>query len=283
MAVEFKDYYEVLGVPRTASEDQIKKAFRKLARQYHPDVAKNKKQAEEKFKEVNEAYEVLGDPANRKKYDELGPIGSPARNFVRPRLAGVRRRPFRAAASEAGVAAILSSSSAGPVLATFSNSSSERVGGLATALAVRLLLATRWNRGAGATWKRTCWSPWKGLARIRPVVSLRRAGRCEQCHGTGEYNRRVCPACGGRGEVTKTETYQVRIPAGVTEGQRLRVGGKGEAGPANGRPGICICASRLSKHPDFHVEGRDLYVEVELAPWEAVLGTSISARRSNSQ
>src|SRR5438034_452417 len=73
MAVRYKDYYEVLGVPRTASEGEIKKAFRKLAREYHPDVAKNKKQAEEKFKELNEAYEVLGDPEKRKKYDELGP------------------------------------------------------------------------------------------------------------------------------------------------------------------------------------------------------------------
>src|SRR5881409_3169256 len=72
MAVQFKDYYEVLGVPRNASDDAIKKAFRKLAREYHPDVAKNKKGAEEKFKEINEAYEVLGDPAKRKKYDELG-------------------------------------------------------------------------------------------------------------------------------------------------------------------------------------------------------------------
>src|SRR5438270_2611600 len=72
MPVKFKDYYETLGVPRTASEADIKKAFRKLAREYHPDVAKNKKQAEEKFKEINEAYEVLGDPAKRKKYDELG-------------------------------------------------------------------------------------------------------------------------------------------------------------------------------------------------------------------
>ena len=73
MPVQYKDYYEILKVPRTASEAEIKKAFRKLAREYHPDVAKNKKQAEEKFKEVNEAYEVLGDPAKRKKYDELGP------------------------------------------------------------------------------------------------------------------------------------------------------------------------------------------------------------------
>src|SRR5260370_1083020 len=84
MAVELKDYYEVLGARGTASEDEIKKAFRKLARQYHPDVAKNKKQAEEKFKEVNKAYEVLGDPANRKKYDELGPHWKSGAEFRPP-------------------------------------------------------------------------------------------------------------------------------------------------------------------------------------------------------
>src|SRR5579872_4144919 len=84
MAVQFKDYYEVLGVPRGASEDEIKKSFRKLARQYHPDVAKTKKGAEEKFKEINEAYEVLSDPAKRKKYDELGPDWKQGAEFRPP-------------------------------------------------------------------------------------------------------------------------------------------------------------------------------------------------------
>src|SRR5437868_14398812 len=84
MAVRYKDYYEILGVPRTASDAEIKKAFRKLAREFHPDVAKNKKQAEEKFKEINEAYEVLGDPPKRKKYDELGPNWSSGSEFRPP-------------------------------------------------------------------------------------------------------------------------------------------------------------------------------------------------------
>src|SRR6266478_824714 len=84
MPVQYKDYYEILGVPRTASDTDIKKAFRKLARQHHPDVAKDKKQAEEKFKEINEAYEVLGDPAKRKKYDELGANWSSGSEFRPP-------------------------------------------------------------------------------------------------------------------------------------------------------------------------------------------------------
>src|SRR5947208_15764223 len=84
MPVEFKDYYKTLGVPREASQDEIRKAFRKLAREYHPDVAKDKKKAEEKFKEINEAYEVLGDPAKRKKYDELGANWSSGSDFRPP-------------------------------------------------------------------------------------------------------------------------------------------------------------------------------------------------------
>src|SRR5213080_1233320 len=99
MPVQYKDYYEVLGVPRTASEADIKKAFRKLAREYHPDVARNKKQAEEKFKEINEAYEVLGDPAKRKKYDELGANWSSGAEFRPPpgweSFAAAGGRPFR--------------------------------------------------------------------------------------------------------------------------------------------------------------------------------------------
>src|SRR6478735_3846386 len=101
MPIEFKDYYKVLGVPRTASQDEIKKAFRKLARQFHPDVAKDKKSAEEKFKEINEAYEVLGDPVNRRKYDDLGPDGGEASRFQGAQ--GRRSRSGRGPGVEEGV------------------------------------------------------------------------------------------------------------------------------------------------------------------------------------
>ena len=102
MAVQYKDYYESLGVPRTASDAEIKKAFRKLAREYHPDVAKDKKKAEEKFKEINEAYEVLSDPANARNTIELGPTGSRARNFVRRRAGNSLRRTHCAAGLDPG-------------------------------------------------------------------------------------------------------------------------------------------------------------------------------------
>src|SRR6202041_618790 len=101
MPIEFKDYYKVLGVPRTASQDDIKKAFRKLARQYHPDVAKDKKGGEERFKEINEAYEVLGDPQNRTKYDNLGPDAAETGGFQRS--PGGRGRSRRGPQTEEGV------------------------------------------------------------------------------------------------------------------------------------------------------------------------------------
>ncbi len=107
-------------------------------------------------------------------------------------------------------------------------------------------------------------------------ISLRRAAVCENCGGTGEKNHRPCPVCGGSGQVTKTETYQVKIPAGVTSGQRLRVAGRGEAGAHGGAAGDLFLRVHLAKHPDFEVEEHNLIYQAELAPWEAVLGTNVT-------
>ena len=107
-------------------------------------------------------------------------------------------------------------------------------------------------------------------------VSVRHAVGCDQCGGTGQRKGRVCTTCGGAGQVARTETYQVKIPAGVTEGQRLRVAGRGEAGVGGGAAGDLYLRVRLARHPDFEVEGRNLVYEAEVAPWEAVLGANIS-------
>src|SRR6516225_3729332 len=276
MPVQYKDYYEILGVPRTASEAEIKKAFRKLAREYHPDVAKNKKQAEEKFKEVNEAYEVLGDPAKRKKYDELGP------NW----RAGSEFRPPPGWES-------FSTSGGYPGRGPRGEEFEFHFGGTGFSDFFEQLFGSRGARGGfgrrggvteedfGAERGRdiegdimvTLEEALRGSVRS---VSVRHGVPCEHCGGTGQRGKHVCNVCGGTGQVAKSQTYQVKIPAGVTEGQRLRIAGRGEVGAGGGAAGDLYLRVRLAKHPEFEVEDHNLIHEVELAPWEAVLGTNVS-------
>jgi curved DNA-binding protein len=274
MPVKYKDYYEILGVPRTASDSDIKKAFRKLAREHHPDVAKNKKQAEEKFKEINEAYEVLGDPAKRKKYDELGPNWNAGADFRPP----PGWESFTGGRSYSG-------------RGTRGEDYEFHFGGTGFSDFFEQLFGSRGGRGGfggGFT------EPDLETERGRDIegdimvtleeatrgsvrsVSVRHGVPCENCSGTGRRSGHLCNVCGGTGQVAKTETYQVKIPAGVTEGQRLRVAGRGEAGSGGGKAGDLFLRVRLAKHPDFEVEDHNLIYRAELAPWEAVLGTNIS-------
>jgi curved DNA-binding protein len=249
MPVRYKDYYEILGVPRTSSDVEIKKAFRKLAREFHPDVAKDKKQAEEKFKEINEAYEVLGDPDKRKKYDELGADWKSGAEFRPP-----------------------------PGWETFQGGRSFRggkpgaqdfefhFGGTGFSDFFEQLFGSRmrgdfsgFDNGGGAA---------DFAARGRDVegdlmVTLEEALRGSVRSVSVRHD-------------SHTETYQVKIPAGVTEGQRLRVAGRGEAGTGGAAAGDLYLRVRLAKHPDFEVEDHNLIYEAGLAPWEAVLGANIS-------
>jgi curved DNA-binding protein len=284
MPVKYKDYYEILGVPRTASETDIKKAFRKLAREYHPDVAKNKKQAEEKFKDLNEAYEVLGDSAKRKKYDELGPNWSAGSEFRPPpgweSFRTGRGFPGRGSRGE---------------------DFEFQFGGTGFSDFFEQLFGSRGTRAGGSGRSGIFSEEEAGAERGRDIegdimvtleeamrgsvrsVSVRHGVTCDHCGGTGERARHVCNVCGGTGQVAKTETYQVKIPAGVSEGQRLRVAGRGEAGLGGGASGDLYLRVRLAKHPDFDVENKNLIYEVELAPWEAVLGASISVPTLNGR
>ncbi len=287
MPVQYKDYYEILGVPRNASEADIKKAFRKLARQYHPDVAKNKKQAEEKFKEVNEAYEVLGDPAKRKKYDELGANWSSGADFRPPPgwerfSTGGGGFPGRGSRGEE-FEFHFGGTGFSDFFEQLFGARGARAGGFG-------------RRGAGAFGEEdfasergrdiegdlmvTLEEAMRGSVRS---VSVRHAVPCEHCGGTGQRARHVCNVCGGTGQIAKTDTYQVKIPAGVSEGQRLRVAGRGELGTGGGAAGDLYLRVRIAKHPEFDVEDHNLIYEAELAPWEAVLGTSISVPTLNDR
>ena len=276
MSVKFKDYYEVFGVPREATDDEIKKAYRKLARQYHPDVAKDKKNAEEKFKEVNEAYEVLSDPAKRKKYDQLGANWKQGAEFHPPPGweesfggGGFSRGRSRGGAYEFHFGGsgfsdffeqLFGSMGRGKAASEHGFEGAEELGAERGADVEGDILVTLDEALHGA---------------IR-TVSVRYNGVCGQCGGTGASGRQPCSGCGGTGQAARTETHKVKIPAGVVAGQRLRIPGRGQSGFGNGEAGDLYLRVRFARHPDFEVDQNNLSLELDLAPWEAVLGTEVA-------
>ena len=252
MPVQYKDYYEILGVPRAASDSDIKKAFRKLAREYHPDVAKDKKKSEEKFKEVNEAYEVLGDPAKRKKYDELGANWKSGAEFRPPPGWGNfgGRQAYQRGAT-------------GPDEFEF------QFGGTGFSDFFEQFFGSRMRGGFGS---RGRFADEELSERGRDIEGDIMVSLAEAMHGSVRAVNVRRPV----GRAMKSETYQVRIPPGVTDGQKLRVAGRGEAGSGGGEAGDLYLRVRLARHPDFEVEDHNLIYEAELAPWEAVLGANLS-------
>jgi curved DNA-binding protein len=270
MPVEFKDYYKVLGVERTASGDDIRKAFRKLARVYHPDVAKDKKRAEEKFKEINEAYEVLGDPEKRKKYDELGADWK--HGGARPGPGGQTFRTNTWRTGEPGGEGFeFSGTGFSDFFEQFFGGGGRFGGGRGQAGFAQP--ETEKGQDVEAVLMVTLEEAMQGA--VRPIT-LRRNTQCPECQGTGVKGRQVCPACGGSGQVATTENYKVKIPAGVRDGQRLRLTGQGEPGMGGGPRGDLYLRVRMASHPDYRVEGGDLYYDLDLAPWEAALGAKVS-------
>ncbi len=263
MPVKFRDYYETLGVPKTATGDDIRKAFRKLARQYHPDVAKDKKTAEEKFKQIGEAYEILSDPSKREKYDRVGA------DWQQYEQAGAR--PGRAGAG--GGAGRRAGGSGGGVEFDFGGTGySDFFEQFFGAGSGRRRGGGGGGTGAGFdffTQQQTA-EPERG-ADVEADLSVTLE---EALHGS---RRPISLRRGGPGGNSKVETYDVKIPAGVHEGQRIRLRSRGEAGPGGGEAGDLYLRVRLAAHPDFRVEaGGDLYHDLTVAPWQAVLGCEVT-------
>jgi curved DNA-binding protein len=280
MPVEFKDYYATLGVSKDASAEEIKRAFRKLAMQYHPDKAKgDKRQAEEKFKEINEAYEVLGDPEKRKKYDQLG-AGWQQYGGAPPGWEEFRVHRGAPGAPQ-GFEFHFGGTGFSDFFEQFFGGGSGFAGfedfdfGFGPQRAARRSAPT----GAGAGRARPPGAPpFEGFdhetqqrgADIEGdiMVTLEEALR----GSTREVTvRRTDPQTGH----TETQTYRVRIPPGVREGQLIRLAGKGHEGVAGGAPGDLYLRVKFAKHPEFRAQGSDLYCELPLAPWEAVLGAKV--------
>ncbi len=232
MSAAFKDYYQTLGVPRDASTSDIKKAFRKLARVHHPDVAKDKKSAEAKFKEINEANEVLSDPEKRKKYDLLGANWQD-------------RQPSRGPSSGPDMGQQFNFGGTG-----FSDFFEQYFSG-----ASRHAAEERGRKG--------------GDIEGDILVTLE-----EIMHGA--VRPISLQTTDPRTGKTTSHTFQVRIPLGVTDGKRIRVPDQGAPGSGGAPAGDLYLRVRHAAHPDFHTEGHDLYFDLDVAPWEAVLGAELS-------
>ncbi|MEI8291899.1 MAG: DnaJ C-terminal domain-containing protein, partial [Verrucomicrobiota bacterium] len=241
MAVQYKDYYQSLGVSRTASEADIKKSFRKLAREFHPDVARDKKKAEEKFKEINEAYEVLGDAEKRKKYDELGANWKSGAEFRPPPGAGGFGGGQTFRGGRGGGAEFEFGGTGFSDFFEQMFGSRMRGGGFGGPAGFADEPAEEPGRDIEGDIMVTLEEAKRGSVR---TVTVRRENR--------------------------TDSHQVKIPAGITGGQKLRVAGRGEHG------GDLYLRIRLARHPDFEVDGHNLIYELELAPWEAALGAEIA-------
>jgi len=265
MAVKFHDYYETLGVPRDASQDQIKKAYRKLARKFHPDLNPGTKASEERFKEINEAYEVLSDPEKRKRYDALGANWKSGMDFTPPPGEG----SYRVHVGDMGDLGDLFSE--GGRFGGFSDFfealfGGRRPGGSGFASSAR-------GGDTEAEVSVTLEEAHRGTSR---AVRLPLEEPCPECRGTGEKDKKACAACGGSGRRTRIESFTVNIPRGVQDGSVIRAPGKGGAGFGSGGRGDLYIRVRLLPHQRFRLrDGGDIELELPVAPWEAVLGAKV--------
>ena len=242
MPVDFKDYYATLGVSRDANTVEIKKAFRKLARQYHPDVAADKKGAEQKFKEINEANEVLSDAGKRKKYDELGAGWNNPQAGRRP---GYGTNPGQEAEFNFG----------GTGFSDFFEQYFSGASRHGFAGAGQASQGNRERQGGDI----------EGDILVSLEEVMQGAVRPISLQSTDPRTRQ-----------TTTHSFQVRIPPGVTDGKRIRVPGQGGPGSGGALSGDLYLRVRYAAHPDFHTEGHNLLYDLDIAPWEAVLGAEIS-------
>jgi DnaJ-class molecular chaperone len=267
--MEYKDYYKILGVNKNASEKEIKSAYRKLARKYHPDVNPGNKDAEAKFKEINEAQAVLTDPEKRKKYDTLGPDWE-----KRFQQAGYRPGGGTYTYSPGGPGTTADFSDFFETLFGQRGSQGPGAGGF------DFDLGSIFGRGRRQP------AAQKGSDVEQPIdVTLREAftgvertftvqtsQTCPTCHGTGLQNDNLCPTCHGAGSIPKTKRLEVKIPAGVREGSRIRVAGEGNPGTGTGPNGDLYLVVHMIPDPRFRREGDDLYTDIRVPVTTLALG-----------
>jgi curved DNA-binding protein len=255
MAVKFRDYYEVLNVPRTATQDEIQRAYRKLARKYHPDVSKEAG-AEDKFKEIGEAYEVLRDEEKRKKYDELGADWKAGQEFRPP--------PGWETHFQYGTGA-------GPGHTDFRWGGTGNFSDFFETLFGGRGFEDVYHRGEGRGRSGAVWRQRGGDHEATLRISLE-----EAYHGVTKGFTLQMQTLTPEGQITTTgKNYEVRIPAGILPGQKIRLSGQGSEGTGGGEPGDLYLRIEIEPHPRYRLEGRDLFLELPITPWEAALGAEI--------
>ncbi len=293
-----KDYYQVLGVPKNASAAEIKKAYRKLAQQFHPDANPGNAQAEERFKEISAANDVVGDPEKRARYDEVREMaasGVGAGGFPGGRTAGApggsvrfedlgdlgdlfgglfggaggrARQPARGADLETEVTVSFDEAMSGTTVPV-------RISGPAPCETCH---------GSGAapgTSPMTC-PRCGGAGQVAVNQGLFQMSQtCPQCRGSGRIIETPCPTCGGTGSQRRTRSFQVKVPAGVKDGARIRLAGRGEPGPAGGAPGDLYVRVRVRAHRFFGRKGNDLTLDLPVTFAEATLGADVEVPTLN--
>jgi curved DNA-binding protein len=273
--VKFKDYYEILGVKRDASEAQIRQAYRKLARKHHPDLNPGDKAAEERFKAINEANEVLSDTEKRKRYDQLGANWRDGAEFTPPPGWGRVNVDF------GDLRDIFGSGAPG--------ANAGNTGGSAFSDFFEMLFGG--SRDAGTTESRRPRSRTRAKgqdAEAEMEIALEdahRGGRhritmqavraCPTCNGTGMNGDAVCATCRGTGQVVSPKTIDVNIPPGARAGSVIKIPRQGQPGAGGAEPGDLFVKLQLKPHPNFTVTGDDLTTDVPITPSEAVLGATI--------
>ena len=307
-----RDYYETLGVKRDASADEIRKVYRKLARKYHPDLNPGDKASEEKFKLVQEAYDVLSEPKKKKMYDQYGFYSESGYPGAEPQNSAAGSfnfggfdfsDAFPGAASGSGGGARRSQGNSHDFSDLFSQFFGRQRGASQSQAPAQpgsdleyALKVDFWQAIRGTQVKLT-------VNRLDPCAQCRGTGvsgggsvTCPECHGTGNVNqmagamkfslscqrcngtgrlKNACPACRGEGRVGQNESVEVRIPAGVSSGARLRVPGKGSAGTLGAPAGDLYITVNVEDHPVFEREGDDIHIRVPVKVTEAGLGARI--------
>ncbi|MFC2004609.1 DnaJ C-terminal domain-containing protein [Chloroflexota bacterium] len=256
-----KDYYSLLGVKRDASEQEIKRAYRRLARKHHPDVNPGDKSAEAKFKEINEAYEVLSDKEKRQKYDQFGDQWQYADQFAR---AGGQRAAywdFNPGGAQSG------HFEEGDLESLFG----DLFGGSRTGTYSRRARSRR-GRDIEYPVDVTLEEAYHGASRI---LNLKSEQSCPSCGGTGRIQNALCSVCRGSGVVAGMKQLEVKIPPGVKDGSRVRIAGKGEPGYTGGNSGDLYLVTSVRVHKLFERKGNDLHVEVAVPLTVAVLGGEV--------